>query len=350
MSYQGRRVSVFSEWEPLREVVVGTPHNARLPAPDAIIREIDYSHLAPSDKIPSGPFSDRVIAETIEDLDVFVALLRSHDVVVQRPDAYDHGRMISNGFWQTDGQYSYCPRDIFIAVDDMLIEAPMTLRARYHESFAFKTLLFEYLRSGARWISAPRPILDDASYDLHRQFGIALSEVEPIFDAANVLRCGRDLIYLISDTGNEYGARWLQTILGDAFHVHTWRSPLYTSVHIDSTLCLLRPGLVLANPERVVPGELPTPIKNWDVIWSPPMVETGKVEAPLSTPWVGMNLFSIAPDMVVVESRQLPLIRALEAAGLTVIPVQLRHSRVLGGGFHCVTLDVCRTGECTSYR
>jgi hypothetical protein len=28
--------------------------------------------------------------------------------------------------------------------------------------------------------------------------------------------------------------------------------------------------------------------------------------------------------------------------GMTVIPLELRHSRTLGGGFHCVTLDLHR--------
>lgn len=34
-----------------------------------------------------------------------------------------------------------------------------------------------------------------------------LGETEPVFDAANVLRAGRDLYYLVSGSGNELGAR-----------------------------------------------------------------------------------------------------------------------------------------------
>jgi N-dimethylarginine dimethylaminohydrolase len=36
------------------------------------------------------------------------------------------------------------------------------------------------------------------------------------------------------------------------------------------------------------------------------------------------------------------LIDFLEKNQFTVIPMQLRHSRTLGGGFHCVTLDLHR--------
>ena len=55
-----------------------------------------------------------------------------------------------------------------------------------------------------------------------------------------------------------------------------------------------------------------------------------------------MNMLVIDHNMVIVDRQQTELIRKLEQWGLTVIPHQLRHSRTLGGGFHCVTLDTWR--------
>jgi N-dimethylarginine dimethylaminohydrolase len=43
------------------------------------------------------------------------------------------------------------------------------------------------------------------------------------------------------------------------------------------------------------------------------------------------------------------LIKLLEKHGLDVIPIKLRHSKMLGGGFHCVTLDVRRRGKLERY-
>jgi N-dimethylarginine dimethylaminohydrolase len=57
-----------------------------------------------------------------------------------------------------------------------------------------------------------------------------------------------------------------------------------------------------------------------------------------------MNLLSINPNLVVVDSDQADLIKLLESNGLDVIPYKLRHARMLGGGFHCITLDVRRAG------
>ena len=61
---------------------------------------------------------------------------------------------------------------------------------------------------------------------------------------------GRDILYLISSSGNEIGARWLQEVLGKDYKVHTTRD-IYRSSHIDSTILCLRPGLVLLNSTRV---------------------------------------------------------------------------------------------------
>ena len=61
---------------------------------------------------------------------------------------------------------------------------------------------------------------------------------------------GKDILYLVSSSGNEVGARWLQIVLGNEYKVHTTRD-IYRSSHIDSTILCLRPGLVLLNSTRV---------------------------------------------------------------------------------------------------
>ena len=55
-----------------------------------------------------------------------------------------------------------------------------------------------------------------------------------------------------------------------------------------------------------------------------------------------MNMFSLDSDTVIVDKNQRELIKQLEQHSMTVIAQELRHSRTLGGGFHCVTLDLLR--------
>jgi glycine amidinotransferase/scyllo-inosamine-4-phosphate amidinotransferase 1 len=55
-----------------------------------------------------------------------------------------------------------------------------------------------------------------------------------------------------------------------------------------------------------------------------------------------MNMLVVDPHTVIVDKNQPELIKTLENWHFTVIPLELRHSRTLGGGVHCVTLDLLR--------
>ncbi|WP_145568000.1 inosamine-phosphate amidinotransferase 1 [Yersinia mollaretii] len=342
-------VSVYNEWDPLEEVIVGTTVNAQLPMPDISVHAIDFPGLKSISDIPFGPFDKRIINETEEDLDIFVKTLESLSVVVRRPAVTEHKKTFKTPDWETDGLYNYCPRDMILVVGDRIIEAPSPLRSRYFEVNAYKSIFIDYMRSGAKWISAPKPELKDECFGTPNGFEICLNNVEPTFDAANILRLGEDILYLISNSGNQLGALWLQSILGPTHKVHECYN-LYNQKHIDTTFTFLRPGLVIVNPERVNDNNLPPVLKGWDKIWFDEIVDVGSLtEHPLSSRWIGMNFLMVNQNLAIVEERQKPLIRILEKHNIEVIPLQLRHPRAMGGGFHCVTSDVRRKGTLEKY-
>ena len=337
-----------NEWDVLQEVVVGSAFGARRPKLTRDQLLIEYPGVTNLAALEIGQFSDRIIEETEEDLNDFVCALQKLGIKVRRPQEIDHSNNFGTGDWSTNGFYRYCPRDSLLVVGDCIIETPMTMRSRLFEQFCFKEMLIDYLREGARWFSAPKPRLLDELYS-DKPGELVLGNLEPVFDAANVLRAGKDLFYLISNTGNELGAQWLQNMLGNTYRVNVCRN-LYSGVHLDSTMALLRPGLVLLNPERVNERNLPERLKSWDKIWCPDLVDTG-FEGPfaMSSVWVGMNIFMLGPNHAVVDVRQTALLRELEKNGIDVLALQLRHSRTLGGGFHCVTLDTKRQGVLADY-
>jgi N-dimethylarginine dimethylaminohydrolase len=347
-----RRVWSCNEWDPLEEVIVGNPLHARFPTADPSTQVTEFPDR-PLAEVPRGPFPQRIIEETEEDLNEFVRILESYGVTVKRPDTWPHEATFSTIHWEAEGYYNYCPRDVLLVVGDHIIETPNVMRSRAQETYSYRTLLMDYMRAGAKWYSAPKPMLLDSLFE-----GVDLEKPtprndEPAFDAANILRFGRDLIYLVSGTGNELGGQWLQSILGDKFRVHFLKDVYYGS-HIDSTLVALRPGLVLANPSRVNDDTLPKVLKQWKVIYSPPMENTDRYEPDylskcIGSDWIDMNAFSINPNLVVVDRNQPTLIRLLEKHGLDVVPLRLRHSKMLGGGPHCVTLDVRRAGTLERY-
>jgi len=346
------RVWSCNEWDPLEEVIVGNPLQARFPTPDLSSQLAEFPDRSLAE-IPRGPFPDKIIEETEEDLNKFVQVLTDLGVTVRRPQTWPHEAGFSTIHWESQGYYNYCPRDIMMVIGDQIIETPNVIRSRAQEAFSYRKLLMEYMESGARWYSAPKPMLLDSLFQ-----GVDLTKPtprndEPAFDAANVLRLGQDLIYLVSATGNELGGRWLQTILGDKFRVHFLKDVYYGS-HIDSTLVALRPGLLLCNPSRVNNDTLPNVLKQWKVIYSPPMENTGRYDADylskcIGSDWIDMNAFSVNPNLVVVDSDQTALIRLLEKEGLDVIPLKFRHSKMMGGGPHCTTLDIRRAGALQRY-
>lgn len=343
-----KRVDVFNEWDPLEEIIIGTAVNAKFPPDDPTLnysRKSIYATNVP----PNIP--DYIIEETEEDLILFGDALKKLGVMVNKPDSIDTNLEIKTPHWKSQMYFNYCPRDILLAIGDTIIETPGVMRSRYFETFAYRNLLMEYFKSGSKWFAAPKPFLKENSFNFTstNEDAPSLNNYEPIFDAANILRAGEDLFYLCSNSGNKLGYDWLKSIIGEKYNIHLCEN-LYDGIHIDTTIVLLRPGLILANPERVSKDNLPPLLKQWDIIYAPPMVEYQYSELPpFSSIWLGMNVLMVNPGLAVVDAHQTELIRLLARKDIESLPLILRHGRTLGGGFHCTTLDVRRKGVKESY-
>lgn len=345
-SGEGMRVHTHTEWDPLREVVIGSARGARLPCvKDESLHSVNHGDLgdAEFEKVRTGPYPRRVIDETEEDLAAFCEALRALDIKVHRPIDVDFSELRSTADWTVDGVYAYCPRDPVLTVGEEAIETPMVLRHRQHEAERTLRPLFSCITV------APRPRLLDTMYDRSVLGRFTLRDREPAFDAANVLKCGRDIVFQVSNTGNYRGAAWLQEHLGSEYRVHPV-DDLYAFIHIDSTIVPLRPGLVLFCPDRVTPSNVPRFFEGWDVIWCPePNPVPCDPSLNPSSKWIAMNILSLRPDLVAVEKNQTNLMRELARYGIDSLPVSLRHMRSLGGGPHCVSLDIVRDGELHDY-
>ena len=334
------KVSSKNEYDRLKSVIVGDATGARFPALDEIF---DYNQEVTAwteTPLPRGKFPQFIIDEANEDLDVLVSTLKALDVTVYRPTDIDHAHVVRTHEWETDGMYNYCPRDVLLVIDDLVIECPMIYRARQFESAAYQKIRRKAIAHNARWISAPRPaLLTQDTYVLDGK--IILNEREPMFDAANILRHNNDIFYLISNTGNKLGAQWLRNILGSQYTVHTLEN-IYSYAHIDSTISILRDGLVILNASRINEQNCPAYFKSWEKIYVHDVVPQQFYHYPYASKWIAMNLLSVDPYTVIIDKQQKELIKTLESYYIDCIGLELRHSRTLGGGFHCVTLDLER--------
>lgn len=296
-----------NEWDPLREIVVGSASGARWPLEDPTFQEHMSQSAWPHSRITDSHIPDWVLDEANEDLESVCNILRQAGVKVHRPHEVD--------FAASQGMYNYCPRDRVLIADDVVVDVSMMYRCRDQE--------IDYLASAlsdAPMIKMPR-------------------NPDMILDAANVSRLGDDWLLLLSASGTQAAWHWLsQTFPQKRIH----RCDFYSGVHIDSTIAPLREGTVLLNAGRVNQDNLPAVLRSWDKIWIDQCAPREFYHYPYASDWIGLNVLSIDPNTVIVDSIQTALIHTLERHGFTVIPTPMRQSRTLGGGLHCVTLDLWR--------
>lgn len=365
-------VNSYDEWTSLEEVIVGTPYHLDYHADESFqlfffnnIGDIsdrsvtNLNHMVartPGSSVFGQKLSDRLREECAEDLEGFIKVLDEAGVTVRRPEPLTTVPVVTTPGWTAAMGHAMMSRDLFLVIGDEIIETAPLMRSRYFEGDLYKELFTEYFLAGARWTVAPRSrLLDrnlDYSYVVERGYTGPVPEdpfYEIMFDGAQCLRLGRDIIFNVSTENHRMGAAWLARHLGDEYTVH----PVHlTDNHIDATVVAPRAGVLLVT-ESVDLDLLPEGLRNWDVIryrrFDKPVEILEEGVPALASQSIGINILSLDGDRVIVQDIQEPLIRDLERAGFTPIPVRWRHSRTLGGGFHCMTLDIRRAGGLESY-
>jgi glycine amidinotransferase len=347
-------VNSHNEWDPLEEVIVGNPENAfcnYMDPYDKLLSE-EKRNAFVSVLPPGALYPAEVIRAAKRDIDEFVHILQSEGVIVRRPELVDYDQPITTPDWHTPNGFSAAnPRDIFLVLGNEILETPTSQRTRYFEARAYRNLLMEYFRAGMKWTSAPRPLLQDPLYDadyIKNGRAFMLTEAEPVFDAADFVRCGRDIVGQLSHVTNQSGVDWLQQHLGDRYRIHMIHNRDPHAVHIDSAIMPLAPGKLLVNPVFVDVKALPSMFRTWDILVAPDPVPY-RVQPKIMSDWISINMLVLDEKRVVVEKRQEPLIRALKQWGFEPIPCPMENHYPFAGGFHCATLDIRRRGELQSY-
>ena len=302
-------ISSYNEYDPLKKIIVGDATHANWPVYDKVFRAEEENTLWKETPLPSGPVPQWIIDETNADLSKLCSTLTEHGVEVVRPD--------SMNFQVHDGLYNYCPRDRFLVHGGTMIDTAMMYPCRDMEYQCYMDFL------------------EDADRVLHMPRNQGM-----ILDAANILRVEKNKwLFLESASGNRAAYDWLCQQLPD---VEIELCNFYAGVHIDSTLVALNEDTVLINGSRVTNETVPKMIKDKELIFVNDVVPQSFHEYPYASKWIALNMLSINPTTVIVDAKQELLIKNLAALNFTVIPLELRHSRTLGGGFHCVTLDLVR--------
>lgn len=360
-------VSSWNEWDPLKHVIVGRADFACIPAPEPAddFRVPEDSEM----RGRYGPRSQKAIEAANEQLDNYARMLEERGIKVSRPTPIQWNRATGTPDWSTETMMGCMPpRDVLLTVGHEICEATMSLRSRWFEYLAYRPVLNQFFEDDPefRWEAAPKPRLTDASYrrdywsdavseEQRRQWVrdkvFVTTEEEPLFDAADICRLGRDLFVQLALTTNMKGVDWLRRHFPE-HRVHAVNFPDDTHpIHIDATFVPLRPGLVLSNPRRPLPEEqLEIFRKNgWEVVTAAKPAHETSPPLCSSSVWLSMNCLVLDPKTVCVEASEVHQIEQFEKLGFEVLPVPFRDVYSFGGGLHCSTADVYREGTCEDY-
>ena len=360
-------VESWSEWQPLRHVIVGRADGGHIPPPEPAL-----DAKVPEDSDMRGRWGPRppeTVARANELLDRFADQLRARGIRVDRPTPIDVSQPVITPDFETASQFGCMPpRDVLLTVGREILEATMSYRCRWFEYLAYRPLLQSYWDRdpGFRHEAAPKPRLTDADYrpdylseaitldqrlrwTAEKRF--VTTEAEPLFDAADVLRFGRDLIVQHGFTTNLKGIAWLRRHFpGHRVHAVNFPGDPYP-IHIDATFTPIRPGLILNNPQRRLPDDQRAFFhrNGWEILDAAPPAHNAPPPLCYSSVWLSMNVLVLDERTVCVEASEHHQAEQLDRLGLEVVPVELRDAYAFGGGLHCATADVRREGGCEDW-
>ena len=360
-------VESWTEWDPLLHVIVGRADGGQVPAPEPAV-----TAKVPEDSDMRGRWGSRPpssIERANALLDGFADLLLARGIRVDRPEPLDFAEPVETPDFRASSQFGcMAPRDLLLTVGREIVEATMSYRCRWFEYLAYRPLLQRYFDTDPRFrhTAAPKPRLTDRSYragyfaesiDVNTRLewtaarSFVTTEEEILFDAADILRLGRDLVVQHGFTTNLKGIEWLRRHFPDhRVHAVNFPGDPYP-IHIDCTFVPLRPGLILANPERPLPSEQRALFEHndWEIVDAAPPAHKRPPPLCYSSVWLSMNVLMLDPKTVCVETSEVHQAEQLDRLGFEVVPVALRDAYPFGGGLHCCTADVRRDGTCEDY-
>src|SRR5882672_9402692 len=248
------RFGVHHEWGKLGEVVIGIS-----PAEDFVVFYEDSQRwlVPPSDVFSRTHAGRRLIdidadrARRIErQIDALAERVAREGVSVHRPqrlDGEERTFMAPNG----EGAQLFA-RDAMIVVGDHVIDGSLRLKCRQRERYGLRPIIHKMVAERrARWSSVP--------------LGSPACVDGPFLEGGDTLLNGHEIYVGMSGCASDMaGIDWLQALLGERHRVIpvALRSNV---LHLDCALGLIKPGLLIWCPEKLIDG-LPMSLRDSDAI------------------------------------------------------------------------------------
>ena len=303
---------VHHEWGKLREVVIGIS-----PAEDFVVfhEESMRWQVPPEDEFSRKHAGRRLIdldpdwAHCMErQADALADLVAREGVIVHRPERL---RGVERTFLAPNGEGAQLfPRDPMIVVGEHVIDSSLRLLCRQRERYGLRPHIQRLAARGARWSSVP--------------LGSPGCVNGPFLEGGDTLLNGYEVYVGMSGCASDMaGIDWLQALLGSRYRVIP--VALRSSVlHLDCALALVKPGLLVWCPEKLIDG-LPRTLREWDAI------TVSKEEASK----LATNGLILEEGRMIVDADNARVIDELRKRKMDVIPVPFDGPIRTGGGLRC---------------
>jgi N-dimethylarginine dimethylaminohydrolase len=307
------RFGAHHEWGKLREVVIGIS-----PAEDFVVfHEESMRWQLPAEAAFSRKHAgrrlvelDREWAERIErQADALAELVAREGVTVHRPERLQGDErtfLAPNG----EGAQLFA-RDGMIVVGDHVIDASLRLRCRQRERYGLRPIIQRMVvERGARWSSVP--------------LGSPACVDGPFLEGGDTLLNGYEVYVGMSGCASDMaGIDWLQALLGAPYRVIPVAMRSFV-LHLDCALELVKPGLLVWCPEKLVDG-LPRSLRDWEAI-AVSRDEAGRLAT---------NGLVLEEGRMIVDADNARVIAELRKRKVDVIPIPFDGPIRTGGGLRC---------------
>lgn len=298
-----------------------------------------------------------IFDKTKQEINDFQKLLEARGIRVHRPNITNNVE-VQTPYWKSSGlKIPLTPRDNVLTLGNNLIETSSWMKERFFDSFYWRDTFLQLLERGARWYSMPMPRHDDESLIL--DFDDDIPNQDPILDNASLIQYGKDIFVSGGFAHNQLGLTWLQNMFPE-YRYHQLDKKVFKG-HLDSHLCILRPGLLLTYHSR---DNLPSYFDNWDIINVNPdddqavsnkqiLVDDKVQDDDFANTVLAVNALSLDTNTVAMYDfyrTNSYLMRQFEKHKIEVVFTKLTYSHFFNQGVTCITKELSRnTDGCIDY-
>lgn len=311
-SQQLDRVNIYSEYDSLKEVFLGTANTLYFPESHEIEKEEKATGISKFLTKQIYPrFAGKKVPNWIakkfrKEEQQLLEVLKEHDVTILRPEDVNPLPGEPLGLGQ---MYA---RDPIISVGNMTINSQLQISMRRKENRGYEKLLEELVQQGG--------------------YVETLNDEESYLEGGDVIVNYPYIFVGQSKYGsNQKGIDWLKEKVGDTFQIVPVEITDPSVLHLDCAMTIIGDKMGIIHRKSLT-TDLPEPLCNYDFI---------EVDDKTAKE-LGTNVLVINPKTIIVQKRHKKLIKDLKEKGFDVIPVSFTWHARMGGSFRCATSPIIR--------